>query len=657
MDEFAPIVGFRKDRIGARLIGLLNILRLGRKFGQEARFLWLSDPGSAWPELADPAAFLARDFIQRHITVIDRIPDLSDRSDLGARAARLDAEHMAQRLLAGERFVSDAAFDVIAFMGEPLPQARAEIAALAATLPLAPRLARALQQAEKRLARRVEGGLEQAAAMHMRRGDLLDGQPWSLTSWAAKFAPDEFLRIWADTQPGAVIVFTDTPAAARQMAAGNDRIMPIDSLLDMDKLSVAERDMLELLIMSRCARIAAAGGSAFSLAAASVGGAAFVPLPQGLAEADRVSAYQALLDRCIDAPDSFFAPGDLAQSLPYAARHAMARGQAGRLAAALTDREALMQAHPFVRRILAECLLADGQQAQARAALDRAIAAPRLMRADLRHCRGMLSLIEARAAPDSPAVVADFLATVFSQPAGAGLSAQLAALLLSRPGSAAQALMFSHGLAADLCDRDESGSAQLPPWFWLSDWEGLLDSDAARRPLTGGPALHLKLRRLGPLPLLADEALSRGRPPRMPQSDDEAQRIGLGAAILSMHGRFARALRILHWLDEVRPHDVLTCKRLADTCFRLGNPRRGEELLHQAQELAGGNAPLLHLSMARRLGVLGRPVRAKRHFDLAAQQWTKDALIRRQGRRLRHDLAAAQQQGPGQQADRPEAAG
>lgn len=653
MDEFPPIIGFRKDRIGARLTGLLNILRLQRKFGHEARFLWLADPGSAWPELADPAAFLARDFIARHVTVIDRLPDLSHRSDLATRAARLDGEHMAQRLRAGERFVSDAAFDVIAFMGEPLPQARAEIAALAASLPLAPRLARALQQAEKRLARRVEGGLEQAAAMHMRRGDLLDGDPWSLTSWAAKFAPDEFLRIWADAQPGAVIVFTDTPAAARQMAAGNDRIMPIDSLLDMDKLSMAERDMLELLIMSRCARIAAAGGSAFSLAAASVGGAEFVPLPQGLAPADRLAAYQALLDRCIDAPDSFFAPGDLAQSLPYAARHAMAQGQAGRLAAALQDREALMQAHPFARRILAECLLADGQQGPARAALERAIADPRLIRADLRHCRGMLSLIEARAAPDSPATAADFLAMAFSQPAGAGLTGQLAALLLARPGPAAQALMFPHVLAADLCDRDESGQAQLPPWFWLTDWEELLDSDGARRPLTGGPALHLKLRRLGPLPRQVDEALSRGEGFRPPQSDTEAQLAGLGAAILSMHGRFARALRILHWLDEARPHDVLTCKRLADTCFRLGNPRRGEELLHQALERAGGEAPLLHLSMARRLGVLGRPVRARRHFDLAAGQRPKDALIRRQGRRLHHDLAAARQQQP-KQATQPE---
>ena len=32
MSEFPAIIGFRKDRIGARLTGLLNVLRLGRKF-------------------------------------------------------------------------------------------------------------------------------------------------------------------------------------------------------------------------------------------------------------------------------------------------------------------------------------------------------------------------------------------------------------------------------------------------------------------------------------------------------------------------------------------------------------------------------------------------------------------------------------------------
>lgn len=646
MSEFPAIIGFRKDRIGARLTGLLNVLRLGRKFDCPARFVWLSEPGGPYPELTDPQEFLDKDFVARHISVVDKAPDLSGRGDLGLLAKKLDADHMRQRLGVGERFVSDAAFDVISFMGEPPDAARAEIAALATDLPLAPRLAKILARAEKRLSRRVDGGLAQAAAIHMRRGDLLDGDPWSLSSWAAKFAPDEFLRIWADAQPGAVIVFTDTPAAARHMAAGNDRIMPIDSLLDMDKLTATERDMLELLIMSRCARIGASSGSAFSLAAASIGKAEFVPLPQNLSPEQRIAAYQALLDRVIDAPDSFFAPGDLAQSLQYASRHAIGQGQAGRLADALKDREALMQAHPFVRRIQAECLVAAGRLPEARHTVRAGMSDPRMAGRDRKHCRSMLVAMHVQADPDSEASAHEFLSLVFSQAAGdTPWTGQMAAELLGRDGPLSRAMMFPHRLAPELTETGEE-STILRPWFYLADWEELLDDDAARRPLVGGPDIHLKLRGLGPVPREMDKALTEGQEPAAPDTEEDAQRIGLAAAILSLHGRYARALRMLHWLERLRPEDALIRKRLADTCFRLGNLQRGIGHMREALQLAK-DPPLLQLSMARRLADAGKPQQARNIMQQALEQRPDSPLMQRQQRRILMALDQTGQPGRG----------
>ena len=70
------IIGFRRDGIGARLICLLNVLRLSRKFGATGTFLWLSEPDGPYPELADPRLF-SRPFRRRHIRIIDEMPDLS----------------------------------------------------------------------------------------------------------------------------------------------------------------------------------------------------------------------------------------------------------------------------------------------------------------------------------------------------------------------------------------------------------------------------------------------------------------------------------------------------------------------------------------------------------------------------------------------------
>src|SRR5690606_26495472 len=74
MTRHHAIIGFRQDRIGARLICLLNVMRIARKFGVAGRYLWLSQPDGPYPELVDPRDFLDPAFVAAHIDIVARAP-------------------------------------------------------------------------------------------------------------------------------------------------------------------------------------------------------------------------------------------------------------------------------------------------------------------------------------------------------------------------------------------------------------------------------------------------------------------------------------------------------------------------------------------------------------------------------------------------------
>tara|TARA_B000000460_G_scaffold137674_1_gene97014 strand:- start:7859 stop:9781 length:1923 start_codon:yes stop_codon:yes gene_type:complete len=632
------IIGFRKDRIGARLIGLLNILRLGRKFDTQARFLWLAEPDGPYPELVDPNDFLQADFVARHIGIVSRKPNLDARTNLTAISPIVDAAQFSRNLAEGQRFHSDAAFEAVTFMGEDVAAARAEIAAIAKTLPLARRLKAELRSARAKL-EAWGGSLEEASAIHLRRGDLLDGEPWSLSSWPEKYVPDEFCLAWTDATEGPVIVFSDTPGAAAHLAAAHERIVPVDRLLDLGALKPAERDVLEVMLMAGCAHIGAPGGSAFSRAAAAMGSARLIALPRELPDAVRLQASQHLLERVIGRPGSFYASGDLAQSAQFAASHADATGQGMVLATALSSRPDDIRRHPFLRRIVALSALHAGDDALAARAARAAMADPRILPRDRKLCQQALDLIAARKAPDDPASADAFLGWLFSlKTSEAGLRDAFARLYIGRDCPVSRMLMIAPKLAKSLAARDPAaGSAVAPGWSYLCDWEELLKDEAARQGMRRWPELPQKMAFLDLRPEPPEAALKAGKAPPDP-GPDRAAWLGLAAAILSLHGRYARALRLLHWLDRVRPGEVLTRKRLADTCWRLGNVGAAEEFLADAIALCPDN-PLLHLSMARRAAALGRAGQALDALERAEAIWPDRASLRWQGRVLRRKLA------------------
>lgn len=645
LTDFPPITGYRQDRIGARIVCLLNTIRLGRDYGVPARFAWIGDQGGTYPELADPRDFLDAGFVDRHIRVISGHLDVTPLRNLGALAPTMDRDHFARALARGDRFHCDAAFGPLRLIDEDVAEVRASLAAIAADLPLSPRLTRELAGLRERLAGLGAGG----AAIHVRRGDILDGLPWSLSSWSSKYIPDEFFRAWVAGLPGAVVAFSDTPDAVRHMAADQARIVPVDDLLAGRELLLAERDMLELLLMGDVARIGAPPYSAFSRAAQLVGGAAVDPLPAALLPAERAAAYQALLDRVIDRPDSFFAPGDLAQSLHFATAHALATGQGGRLVRARAGDQALMRAHPFVRLLLALAALADGQRDLARELLDAALADPRLQPRDRRQCRQVLMLAGAddKDADIDAALLEQMLP---GRNPGGPVMPVLAARVLMGDGPAGRALMFPPDLAAALATEAGedpataalagSGGRALPDWIPALDWAGLLPDETARQPLRQNPPLHAKLRYFDPEAAGAEAMLDAGEVPPPPATDLAAHMIGLYGAALALHGRYRRALLVQEWLTGIRPGDPMVWKRLSDIHFLLGRRHDGMVALDKALALRRDN-PLLQVSKARRMAEDGRDKGALFHMGRAEQLWPGLGIWPRQRRLVMRDLAAA----------------
>ena len=647
------IIGFRQDRVGARLIGIVNILRLRELLDPAARFLWLSQPDGPYPDLADPAEIFAPPFVADVLTVIPDNPDLAGRRSLTAAAGETRLDAMQAQIAAGARWFSDAAFEMASFRAEPAAEVAAQTARLVAALPLAPRLAAARDRA---LARIGIAGDARPVAIHVRRGDILAGDPWSYTAWPSKYVPDEFFRAFLAETTGPVLAFSDTPAALTHLAQGDSRIVPVAGLLDAeDGLTIAQRDVLEMLLMARCVRVGAPSYSAFSRAAHVLGGTVVASLPASLRPAVRIAAYDALLDRAIRAPHSFFAPGDLAQSLHYAAPHAIKTGRGAELLDAFAGDAAFLDRFPFVSTDLATAALSADRPAEAARLSAAMLANPRLRQRD-RINAGQIAMLgatpgdarqdeaqeeaqdegrhEAPATP-APADQAGFyLSELFIGRRAAGIvMPRLGWQVLGRKGPASDVLALVPGTIRRLtaAAREDSGEDLLPPWIPMIGWADLVKSEDVVRRLRQWPPLPGKLRPMADLLDTAETAVAAGAP--LPDlKRPEAEMLGIAASALILDNRLMRAMRLLEALAARSKGDAVARKRLADACFTAGNTRAGWRWLTAAHEAAPDN-PLICLSAALRTPAQ-KTVERQAWLDRAEAAWPGLPLTARIGARL-----------------------
>ena len=630
------IIGFRRDRIGARLICMLNVMRLSRKFGVSGTYLWLREPqDSPYPELADPRDFLAADFVARHIRIIDQPPERGQRQNVNTVTSGSNVEGFAAMLAAGQLYECDSLAEIIRFMDEPAADAAADIRDIARQVVLAPPLAEALAKARGIVARAGGGD---PVAIHVRRGDILDSDPWSYSAWPSKYVPDEFYRGFIDEAEGPVIAFSDTPAAVTHLAQGNPRVIAVGDLFDSRSLSVAARDLLELLLMADCAQVGAPGYSAFSRAATVMGRCEIAALPASLPAETRVAAYDALLERMIARPDSFFAPGDLAQSIAYGAKHAVTIGRAGELLDRFADRVQLLERFPFLYRELAATAWSAGRKQKARRLARQGLDSPLMRNRDKPLCRQVLLVSETT---DPDRLGAELVNMVFTGHAAEGpIMPALAGRLLAAGGKTAHMLGFAPDLLPLYAQPDPLGGPDpvLPLWLLRIDWFEFVRDPSLQSEALNWPDMWRKMKPAADGLAEVEAALAAGTPPATPDAA-VAARLGFCASVLRLHGRLKRAMAVLEWLDAARPGDFLTAKRLADACFAAGNRKAGWRWLDRAQERAPGHALLL-LSQAIRAAEEGAAPRAARALAQAEAAWPGLGLERSVRRASREHLPA-----------------
>lgn len=308
------LVTFRNDRLGGRLISLLNTMRIARDHDLPFRVRWHENTDIA-RVFNDPGQFFESGFVTRHFISAD------DWASQRPRALRLrdlpDAtpEGVARFIDEGGIVLIDGSFGHDRLIGEDPEAVQHTAARIWADFPLS---ASMRQEAE-----RIRGRLgETALAYHVRRGDLIQSHRVMNRPWPQKYVFDEiyFRHLDKTVADGRrPILFSDDPDTITRYRARYPQLVPASELIADEGLSEGQTDLLELIAMSFCTQIVAPALSGFSSTAATLGGIQHHDVLSDLSEDDIEAAYEDLVTRVSGArPKTLTGIGHLAQSLAHA---------------------------------------------------------------------------------------------------------------------------------------------------------------------------------------------------------------------------------------------------------------------------------------------------------------------------------------------------
>ena len=325
-------IAFRPDRLGARLVSLMNAMRLAETLGADFACAWTESAGVG-QTFNDPAELFDADFVRRHFL-----------SPAEWRAARPEAltlsgsvrdPHELSAVLARDGdVIVGSAFGIMRLEGEPEDETVARFRQQFTRIPFAGPVRAAMG--------RLDTALAGHTAYHIRRGDLTDDLKAKNKAWPHKVVPDEFYErhMAAELERGqrGVVLFSDQPDTITHFRAAFPALKTVADLLDPGSLTEAQRDLVELYAMSRCGRIIAPERSAFSSTAAELTGAERRDVTEDIAPVQADEAAEALVRRLHDRPESFGGDGRIGQALLHAGAHLEREGRIGDAAALFARR-------------------------------------------------------------------------------------------------------------------------------------------------------------------------------------------------------------------------------------------------------------------------------------------------------------------------------
>lgn len=577
------IIGYRKDRLGARIIALGNLLCLADKFGATVHYLWPDGFESHDMAIDDPAfpifdvAFQAK--YLRQTPQGDR-PDIDNLTDIDAIRGRISSDLFQERLAKGERFLCNEGLHPLLFSNELGPDQLAAFRDALARIVWAPRVQSVLDQAAQKL-RALPG---RPLALHVRRGDVLDKDPWCHKNWVSKFAPDEFYASVMDRPDTATVLFSDTPAVVERMAVSRPSAVTLTDLVDAPDLSEMQRDLVELLLMAQCHDIVAPSLSAFSSSAAMMGGMGIVELPHDLPESDRFEAYDILLNRILAGPDSFHNAGDFAQSLGYAFRHALNVKRHHALYAQLKSVMAQGQDYAFYLPLAMALAIACDDPAHALALDAKAKTDPNIWADDKMICAA-LGRVADHTAGDKNRATSDFLNLYLARHKTDPDQDALAHYFFAREPVFKDLFLIDDIVMKTQCygrekERiflfpvddalyDGALNSALPLWLTGADWPEMFEKHQIIKNITKNPDLSAKKFYIPPAIKNAERAFFRDDA-ALPDDRESLKLLSVYAVALGLSGRYRRASRIMFHCRNAMPHHPIFLKRLGNLCLMTG---------------------------------------------------------------------------------------
>jgi hypothetical protein len=312
------IIVFRNDRLGARLMTMLNAIRIAQDYDIPYYFVWKTD-GRTSEELMNPTQIFDAGYFADHEVPIDVYRDAVPMGvDLQLLPADTTADDLRAKAADGNVLMCTGS-NLMVLPWETAADVAPRYAAAIHTLRFSPQVLAAMKAVDAVLA-------DRGTAFHIRRGDIIYDPITSNQLWSNKYIPREFYEVLAErliADPAArVLVFSDEPEEITRLKALNTnnadpQILGAADVIP-DTLTIAQRDFIELYAMSRCGMIYGPPSSGFSMTAALMGDSEIKDVRDALDAAEQDGALDRLVARLQKSPDRFLSDGDIGQSLPFA---------------------------------------------------------------------------------------------------------------------------------------------------------------------------------------------------------------------------------------------------------------------------------------------------------------------------------------------------
>ena len=309
------LVTFRNDRLGGRLISLVNMVRLAHVYDLPFKVRWqhATDIASVFN---DPNEFFQQAFVDDHFLTQQDWNGI--RHDVIRPASIKGGGITALRSLLdqGRNILIDNSFGLVVLNGEDEATVAAQTAEVWADFPLSDTLRSTMNDIAGKLG-------PQASGYHIRRGDIISVRRVMNRPWPNKYVYDEVYYAHMErtlAQGATPILFSDDADTIARFTQRYPSLKPAETLFEGQTLTEGQRDAAELLAMSQCQQIIAPSHSGFSSTAATLGGVNHIDVVDDLSDTERRDAGQRLMARVkviSDTPLTGTDKGHMAQSLEH----------------------------------------------------------------------------------------------------------------------------------------------------------------------------------------------------------------------------------------------------------------------------------------------------------------------------------------------------